>query len=170
MLVSVDGCSLPSTTRSVLATDAADVGPYLLSREASDEDVMMADTTERVGVIIAERAGSRGRILFVKEFAGNYVIGLHCGSLEGSMEETFVNDSELDKHVFCLVNSKKRHIGASVESLLELKSGSEAVKVLRLNSWVKSPYLDRAKLSILLTRKPQTHRGDGRATYTPWNS
>ena len=51
------------------------------------------------------------------------------GSLEDSMEETFVNDSELDKHVFCLVNSKKRHIGAPAESLLELKSGSEAVTV-----------------------------------------
>jgi hypothetical protein len=49
------------------------------------------------------------------------------GSLEVSMEGTFVNDAELDKHVFCLVNSKKRHIGAPAESLLELISGSEAV-------------------------------------------
>jgi hypothetical protein len=43
------------------------------------------------------------------------------------MEEIYVNDSELDKDVFCLVNSKKRHIGAPAESSLESKSGSEAV-------------------------------------------
>jgi hypothetical protein len=36
-----------------------------------------------------------------------------------------VNDSELDKHVFCLVNLKKRHIGVPAESLLESKSGSK---------------------------------------------
>ena len=49
------------------------------------------------------------------------------------MEGTFVNDSELDKHVFYLVNSKKRHIGAPAESLLELKSGSEAVTLYEQN-------------------------------------
>ena len=47
------------------------------------------------------------------------------GSLEVSMEGTFVNDAELDKHVFCLVNSKKRHTRVGLESLLESKSGSE---------------------------------------------
>jgi len=31
------------------------------------------------------------------------------------MEGTFVNDSELDKHVFYLVNSKKRQIGAPAD-------------------------------------------------------
>jgi len=35
------------------------------------------------------------------------------------MEETFVNDSELGKHVFYLVSSEERHIGAPVESLTE---------------------------------------------------
>jgi len=38
----------------------------------------MADATEHVGVVIEEQADSRGRILFVEEFAGNYVLGLHC--------------------------------------------------------------------------------------------
>ena len=38
----------------------------------------MADATERVGVVIVERSGSLGRIFFVEEFAGNYVLGLHC--------------------------------------------------------------------------------------------
>jgi hypothetical protein len=34
-------------------------------------------STERVGVIV-ERSDSRGRIFFVEEFAGNYVLDLHC--------------------------------------------------------------------------------------------
>jgi hypothetical protein len=38
----------------------------------------MANVTECVGVVIVERAGSWGRMLFVEEFAGNYVLGLHC--------------------------------------------------------------------------------------------
>jgi hypothetical protein len=71
--------------------------------------------TERVGVVIAERAGSRGRIFFVKGIRRQLRTrsalrrSIRRGSLEGSMEETIVNDSEPDKHVFCLVNSKKRH-------------------------------------------------------------
>jgi hypothetical protein len=38
----------------------------------------MANVTECVGVVIVERAGSWGRMLFVEEFVGNYVLGLHC--------------------------------------------------------------------------------------------
>jgi hypothetical protein len=52
-----------------------------LPLEASDDDVVMADATERIGVVIAERSGSWGRIFFVEEFAGNYVLGLHCADL-----------------------------------------------------------------------------------------
>jgi hypothetical protein len=45
-----------------------------------------------------------------------------------------VNDSEPVKHVFCLVNSKKRHIGALAKSWLESRLGSEVVAMLRPNS------------------------------------
>jgi hypothetical protein len=57
----------------------------------------MADAAERVGVVIREQASSRGRILFVEEFAGNYYTrsalrrSIRCGSLEGSREGKLVS-------------------------------------------------------------------------------
>ena len=63
--------------------------------------------TERVGVVIVERASSRDGILLQLRTQSALRRSIRHSSLEGSMEGTFVNDSKLDKHVFCHVNSKK---------------------------------------------------------------
>src|SRR5277367_2676213 len=88
---------------------------------------------------------SRGRIPFVEEFAGNYILSLHCADpsdvvvLRVRWRGTFVNDSELDKHVFCLVNSKKRHIWSSSRVIVGIEIEQGGCDGVRLNSRVKSP-------------------------------
>jgi hypothetical protein len=45
------------------------------------------------------------------------------------MEGIFINNSKLNKYVFCVVNSKKKYIRAPAESLLESKLSNKAMIV-----------------------------------------
>ena len=68
----------------------------------------MADATKRVGVVIVERAGSRGQITLRRGICRQLRTqsalcrSIRRGSLEGSMEGTFVNRSGLYKRVLIL--------------------------------------------------------------------